>query len=128
LSVPSRALGKTFMNKAAVIVLLSLALATGCGRTESDPPTRRIVVVAKKYSFEPAEIRLKKGETVVLEVTSSDVQHGFHVPGLGISEPIQKEKVAEIRLIPETRGEYRVECDIICGAGHDEMAGKIIVE
>jgi cytochrome c oxidase subunit 2 len=116
------------MNKAAVLVLLSLALATGCSRSESDPPARRIPVVAKKYSFEPGEIRLKQGETVVLEVTSSDVQHGFHVPGLGISEPIQKGKVAEIRLTAETRGEHRVECDIICGAGHDEMAGKIIVE
>jgi cytochrome c oxidase subunit 2 len=116
------------MNRAAVILLLSLALATGCGTTESDPPARRIMVVTKKYSFEPVEIRLKKGEPVVLEVTSADVQHGFHVPGLGISEPIQKGKVAEIRLRPETRGEYRVECDIICGAGHDEMAGKIVVE
>jgi cytochrome c oxidase subunit II len=113
---------------AAVLALLSLVLATGCGRTESDKPARRIPVVAKKYTFEPREIHLKQGEEVVLEVTSADVQHGFSVPSLGISEPIQKGKVAEIRLTPHERGEYRVECDIICGARHDEMMGKIIVE
>ena len=110
------------------MALLSLILAGGCGRTGSESPARRIAVVAKKYNFEPKEIRLKQGEPVVLEVTSTDVQHGFHVPGLGISEPIQKGKVAEIRFTPEKRGEYRVECDILCGPRHDEMIGKIIVE
>jgi cytochrome c oxidase subunit 2 len=115
------------MKETALITFLSLICAAGCGRTESEP-ARRIPVVAKKYTFEPQEIRLKKGETVLLEVTSADVQHGFSVPGLDISEPIQRGRVAQIRLTPETRGEFRVECDIICGAGHDEMAGKIIVE
>jgi cytochrome c oxidase subunit II len=114
-------------TRTALITFLSLLCAAGCARTQSEP-SRRIPIVAKKYTFEPQVIRLKKDETVVLEVTSTDVQHGFSVPGLGISEPIQKGRVAEIRVTPETRGEFPVECDIICGAGHDEMVGKIIVE
>lgn len=115
------------MQKVTAIVVSCLFALAGCAKTTSKQPVR-IKVVAKKYQFQPAEIRLKKGEEVVLEVTSTDVQHGFHVPALGISEPIQKGKVAEIRFTPEARGEYRVECDILCGAGHDDMVGKIVVE
>jgi cytochrome c oxidase subunit II len=115
------------MRKVTAIVVSCLFVLSGCAKTTRKEPVR-IKVVAKKYQFQPQEIRLKKAQEVVLEVTSTDVQHGFHVPGLGISEPIQKGKVAEIRFTPEVRGEYRVECDILCGAGHDDMAGKIVVE
>jgi cytochrome c oxidase subunit II len=116
------------ITKVAAGVLLLFFLGTGCGKSNSRKEPLRIKVVAKKYRFEPREIRVKKGQEVVLEVTSSDVQHGFHAPGLGISEPIQKGKVAEIRFTPAARGEYTLECDIICGAGHDDMVGKIVVE
>jgi len=50
------------------------------------------------------------------------------VPDLGIDEPIQKGKPAEIRFSAKDRGEFKIECDIICGPGHDDMAGKIVVE
>jgi cytochrome c oxidase subunit II len=110
-----------------VLILLALSVA-GCGKSNNSKEPVRIKVVAKKYRFEPQEIRLKKGEEVVLEVSTADVQHGFHVPELDITEPIQKGKVAEIRFTPKERGAYNVECNIICGPGHDDMAGKIIVE
>lgn len=109
------------------LILLALSLA-GCGKGNSSKNPVRIKVTAKKYRFEPKEIHVKKGEEVLLEVSTADVQHGFHVPDLDIAEPIQKGKVAEIRFTPKERGEYKVECDIICGPGHDDMAGKIIVE
>ena len=43
----------------------------------TSPPERTIAVSAKRFEFEPKEIRLRKGEAVMLEVTSQDVAHGF---------------------------------------------------
>jgi cytochrome c oxidase subunit 2 len=115
--------------KIPVAILLSLGvLALGCGKAPSSPPPVRIKVTAKKYQFQPNPIRVKKGDEVLLEVSTADVQHGFHVPGLGIDESIQKNKTAEIRFHAQNAGEYKIECNIICGPGHDDMAGKIIVE
>jgi cytochrome c oxidase subunit 2 len=111
------------------VILLSLSLfAGGCSKPRSNKEPIRITVTAKKYAFQPNPIRVKEGDEVLLEVSSTDVQHGFHVPGLGIDESIQKGKPAQIRFSAKTKGDYNIECDVICGPGHDDMAGKIIVE
>jgi cytochrome c oxidase subunit II len=111
----------------ASVVLLSVCMVGCQGKMGQKDPVR-IKVVAKKYGFEPAEIRVKKGDEVLLEVTTADVQHGFHIADLDISEPIQKGKVAKIRFSAANRGEHKIECDIICGPRHDEMVGKLIIE
>ena len=111
----------------ALVVLLSLLMAGCQGKIGQKEPVR-IKVVAKKYQFDPPEIRVKKGDEVVLEVTTADVQHGFHIADLDISEPIQKGKVAEIRFTAANRGEHKIQCDIICGPRHDDMMGKLVIE
>ena len=116
------------MKILAAPALLVCLLASGCGKASSGKEPVHIKLTAKKYRFEPSEVRVKRGDEVLLEVSSSDVQHGFHVPDLGIDEPIQKGKPAEIRFSAKDRGEFKIECDIICGPGHDDMAGKIVVE
>jgi cytochrome c oxidase subunit 2 len=82
----------------------------------------------RKSSIEPAEIRVKQGENVVLEVSSADVQHGFEVKDLGISESVVPGKPAEIPLDTSRKGEFDVDCNILCGDGHNEMRAKIVVE
>lgn len=110
-------------------IVCMLALV-GC----SNPPAgegenlSHINVVMKKYAIEPGEIRLKKGEEVMLHISTADVQHGFDVPELGIKESVQKGRPAMIRLKPEKAGEFKVVCSVLCGAGHDDMLAKIIVE
>lgn len=116
------------MKGAMVSLVLLSILTVGCQSRVGQKEPVRIKVVAKKYQFDPPEIRVKKGDEVLLEVTTADVQHGFHVADLDISEPIQKGKVAEIRFTAANRGEHKIECDIICGPRHEEMVGKIIVE
>jgi cytochrome c oxidase subunit 2 len=47
-----------------------------------------IVVHAKRFAFSPAEITVKKGETVTLVFVSDDVAHGLSLPALGIHADI----------------------------------------
>ena len=104
--------------------ILSLAIV-GCHRVE---PSRTVKVVMRKYAIEPAEIRLKQGETVRFEVSTADVQHGFDVPELGIKEPVQPGKPAVFDFHADRMGRFPVECGIICGPRHDEMTGVLVVE
>ena len=78
--------------------------------------------------IEPAVIHVKQSANVVLDVSTQDVQHGFQVPELGINEPIQPGRPAEIPLETSRKGEFKVECSIICGPGHDDMQAKIVIE
>jgi plastocyanin len=88
---------------------------------------KEIEVNAKKFAFLPNEIRLKKGEPVVLKLKSLDRQHGFYCKELGIREDINPDKITEVHLIPEKAGTFNFECDVFCGSGHEDMNGQIIV-
>lgn len=105
---------------------LLLSLAVAC---DSSKPDVVIHVVMKKYAFDPAVIRVKKGQVVELDVSTADVQHGFSVPDLGIKEPIQPHRApAKVVFKADRAGVFPMTCSIICGPGHDDMVGKIVVE
>jgi len=108
----------------AFLGLLSILTVLGC----RSGATEHIKVTMKKYSFDPAVIRVKSGDTVELEVSASDVQHGFSVPQLGIKEAIQPGSPATITFKAPAKGEYGIECSVICGPHHDDMLAKLVVE
>ncbi len=109
-----------------VVAALVCALA-GCSSFPS-AETVRMQVKLKKYAFDPPVIRVKQGAVVELEVSTSDVQHGFAVPELDIREPVPRGHVARVRFKAEKRGQFKIQCSILCGPGHDDMQGTLIVE
>jgi cytochrome c oxidase subunit 2 len=116
------------MNKRLLpLFALTLAiLAVGC--RNQPPADAHIQVTMKKYTIEPAIIHVKANQVTELEISSADVQHGFDVPGLGIKEPVRSGQPAIVTLKNPPKGEYKVECGIICGPHHDDMVAKLIVE
>jgi len=108
-------------------LLICAVLLTSC-TTKPSGPARHFRVTMRKFVIEPAVIHVKQSANVVLDVSTQDVQHGFQVPELGINEPIQPGRPAEIPLETSRKGEFKVECSIICGPGHDDMQAKIVIE
>ena len=109
-----------------LLAALLASIVPGCN---SGKPDVVIPVVMKRYAFDPAVIRVKKGQVVELDVSAADVQHGFSVPDLGIKEPIQPHRApAKIVFKADRAGVFPMACSIICGPGHDDMVGKVIVE
>lgn len=82
----------------------------------------------KRYTIDPAEIRVKPGERIELEVTTADVQHGLDIPDLGIKEPVQPGRTTIIKFKAPSKGEYRVSCGVLCGPRHDDMVARLIVQ
>ena len=70
---------------AAIFLIGSLAAS----RAESP---RRIEITAKKFTYDPDVITLKKGEPVVLVLRSIDVTHGLKVDGLNVKSGDIKER------------------------------------
>ena len=102
-------------------------ILTGCTYFPGREPVR-IQVKMKKYSFDPAVIRVKHGDVVELEVSTADVQHGFSIPELDVREPVPRGHTATVRFRAEQRGQFKIRCSILCGPGHDDMQGTLIVE
>jgi cytochrome c oxidase subunit 2 len=88
---------------------------------------KTIQVTAKQFEFNPREITVKKGEPVVLELTSLDRKHGFNCPKLKLHAAIDPGKVARVEFTPQEAGSFPFHCDVVCGKGHDDMKGTIVV-
>jgi cytochrome c oxidase subunit II len=112
------------------VALLTAALVSGLvGYTPANalPAERVIHITAKNFEFSPESITLKKGETVVLEISSSDRKHGFSLRAFGVRTDVLPGKVSRIRFTPDRTGKFNFSCDVFCGDGHEEMTGTMIV-
>ena len=98
----------------------ALALAAG-------PKEKVIKITARRFTYLPNEVTLKKGVPVVLEFTSADVVMGFNAPDFNVRADIVPGQVARVRLVPDKVGSFTYLCDIFCGDGHEQMNGTIRV-
>ncbi|HWI14977.1 MAG TPA: cupredoxin domain-containing protein [Burkholderiales bacterium] len=113
---------------AVIAVVLGMAAAGGYFVAQSAQPKGRVIkVTTKRFTYDPPEIRLKKGEPVVLELTTADVPMGFNLPDFRTRADIVPGKTTRVRLVPDKTGSFIFLCDVFCGIGHEEMNGKVVV-
>lgn len=116
--------------KESLKVLLAVAvmvIAVAGLRSQSAENPKRIELVASKYSFTPNEITLKKGEPVVLVLSSEDVTHGLKVKEFNIKVEVKKGHPVEIPITPAQVGHFEGKCAHFCGVGHGSMKLEINV-
>jgi cytochrome c oxidase subunit 2 len=89
---------------------------------------RVVTITARQFAYEPAQVTLKRGEPVTLELRSQDRRHGFKAPGLALRADVEAGQAVRLRLVPESAGRFAFVCDVFCGDNHDEMDGAIVVE
>lgn len=82
---------------------------------------QRIEIHAKRYTFQPAEITVKKGETVTLALTSEDVAHSLVIEGLHVNATITKGHTTQVTITPTAVGDFDGRCGRFCGSGHGHM-------
>ncbi len=83
--------------------------------TFSDPPDLR-------------ELRVRRGDLVVLRLMATDVHHGFALPEFGV-EPIELTPghLHEVRFRADRVGEFPLFCTIFCGPAHGDMRATLVV-
>jgi heme/copper-type cytochrome/quinol oxidase subunit 2 len=127
-----------------VVATSAAAAALGLGLLGTKPAELRrhtIDVVAHRYAFDPAVIRVERGDEVRLRFASKDVVHGFRLEGYDLDvtiEPLRREvlvrrgggpveAVQEVAFVATRAGKFRYRCSMTCGAMHPFMAGELIV-
>jgi cytochrome c oxidase subunit 2 len=108
----------------AAKIVFATVCTCGLGAQLSGMPSaepRRVEISAKRFSFDPGIVTLKKGETVVLVLKSNDVPHGIRVSELGLELKAPKGGSAEVRFTPDKTGDFVGHCSVFCGAGHGSM-------
>lgn len=85
-------------------------------------------MVAYVYGYSPANIEIPVGATVHFYVTSTDVVHGFAIPGTNVNMMVMPGEVNQLTYTFDEPAEYLLLCNEYCGIGHEYMSTKLIVK
>lgn len=106
-------------------MILAVVSSPSASRAQATP--RRVEVIAKRFTFEPNEITLKKGEPVLLVIKSADVAHGVRFRELNAEVNVRAGATGQVQFTPEKTGDFVGHCSVFCGSGHGSMALKLHV-
>lgn len=90
--------------------------------------SRTVLMTVTNFKFEPAQITVKKGEKIKLQVTAIEGTHGLAIPDLGVNVSVAPGQTVTIDIPTMKTGTFSFFCSIPCGSGHRDMRGMIVIE
>src|SRR5690625_1976542 len=106
----------------------------GVTQVEEDKYIINVVASAFNYDFGTDEdgaplkhIRIPKGSTVLWQVTTPDVVHGFNVAGTNVNMMVEPGYISSYETVFDKTGEFTIVCNEYCGIGHHLMYATVEV-
>jgi heme/copper-type cytochrome/quinol oxidase subunit 2 len=90
--------------------------------------TYAITLNARAFAYEPATIRVQRGDTITLRLESLDAAHGLAIDGYPIDLRAEPGSSASATFVANREGKFAMRCSVACGALHPFMLGELIVE
>jgi cytochrome c oxidase subunit 2 len=112
---------------AAALAAMAAAATYVVARSFGASAEKSIGIASRRFDYSPAELTLKRGVPVILELTSEDVPMGFNLPGFDLRADMLPGKITKVRFVPDKTGTFVFYCDVFCGGRHEEMQGVITV-
>ena len=81
-----------------------------------------------RTNWKPPQMHVPVGETVELQMHSTDVIHSFYVPAFLYQRDITPRKDQVIQFLADREGTYRGQCTQFCGLLHQAMEFEVVVE
>jgi len=91
------------------------------------PQERTFRVEAGQFAYSPSELKVNPGDSVAIQLVSTDVVHGLYVDGYDISIEADPGQTKTLSFVADKPGSFRFRCNVTCGAMHPFMIGKLIV-
>ncbi len=106
----------------------NIPLDTGSGTSagvEATNPEAGVKVInidAQRFQFNPGSITVKRGDHVKIVIHNKDTTHGIMIPDYGVSG------IEGVEFTADKVGTFEFRCPTMCGSGHRDMKGTLIVE
>lgn len=91
-------------------------------------PVVEINMTAKQWEFIPNTITVQKGTLVRLFITAEDVEHGFWIKDLNVNAKLPVGQTTKVEFIANKAGTFTFQCSVMCGEGHRDQKGTLIVQ
>jgi len=110
-----------FVMAGLVLAFAPLPVSAGA------PQPRTFQIDASQFAYSPSELKVNTGDTVTLQLVSTDVVHGLYVDGYDISVEADPGQTKSLTFTADKPGSFRFRCNVTCGAMHPFMIGKLNV-
>ena len=117
-------IGLTILSAASARTAAPVARDAGTGAQR----VHEIQVTLRKYEFSPGSLQVRKGEQVRLVMTAVDHDHGFKLDDFDINQKVPKGTTVVVKFTADKAGTFQFRCSNVCGLGHRNMKGTLIVE
>jgi cytochrome c oxidase subunit 2 len=109
-----------------VIAILLIAgifiIKSSTGNIIKESEVKEFTVKAFRFGYSPDIIEVNKGDKVKIIIENTDTLHGIRIPDLDLRGDDVLEFTAD------KQGEFTWYCANMCGQGHMQMQGKLIVK
>ena len=115
------------MRILTIVITVALALWGVTFASASQSVERQITIQARSFAFEPAVIRVNRGDRLTIRLEALDVTHGLYIDGYGVDVAADVGRSTTVSLVASRAGKFRFRCSVACGALHPFMIGELIV-
>ncbi len=105
-------------KKFMLAVLLAVGLIMTMSSTSvvwAQAAPRTIEITAQRFSYNPGEITLKKGQPVVLALKSLDVAHGLRIRDLNVKIKVRAGGTTEVQFTPQNTAQCPMKSPVFSG-------------
>ncbi|MDP5274870.1 cytochrome C oxidase subunit II [Chengkuizengella axinellae] len=113
------------------LVFASILVLSGCGEeaTSKEPAAstgevKEFTIKASNFEFDQKEIKVNKGDTVKITLENTQGLHALEVAGYDV----EVKDGETITFVASETGEFEYICSIMCGTGHNDMIGSLVVQ
>jgi heme/copper-type cytochrome/quinol oxidase subunit 2 len=111
-----------------LLAMAGLAVAFAPLPVQSAAPQERTFRIdARQFAYSPSEFNVNPGDTITIELVSTDVVHGLYIDGYDLSVEADPGQTARMTFTASKSGSFRFRCNVTCGAMHPFMIGKLTV-
>lgn len=113
-----------------IIILLMITLGVVYLNNQNGDGERIVIeVTTQQFKFNPSIINVTYGSDVTLRITSIDVTHGFQVDEYKIyNVVVPAGETVDVNFVANIRGEFIFYCTVLCGTGHANHLGTLVVK
>lgn len=91
------------------------------------PQERTFRIDARQFAYSPSALQINPGDTVTIQLISTDVVHGLYIDGYDLSMEADPGQTTTMTFTADKSGSFRFRCNVTCGAMHPFMIGKLTV-
>lgn len=111
-----------------LIGLLAIIISVAPIPVAAASPAERIIKVnASSFEYDPAVIKVNRGDQITLELVSTDVVHGIYIDGYNLEVTADPGQTSRLTFVANQGGTFRFRCSVTCGDLHPFMIGKFSV-